>query len=600
MLGTVAQRLREVTVRPTVGARERQRWDELMGAHHYLPFRTLVGRSVRHVAVLGERWLALVGWQAGAFKLRARDEWIGWLPEQQFRRLHLVANNSRFVILPEAQGTMNLASRVLGQSVRRLSGDMRKIHGHPALLAESFIDPSRFTGACYRAANWQVLGRTKGFSRNPGVPVTWTAHGRPKEILVYPLVPDAREQLRALDDAAHWRSEGEPVPLTTNRMGSLFECLNTVAEFRGRRGRRYPLATVLAIATAAKLAGYHGVTAFAEFAQALSQEQLRALRAYYSHRLGRFTAPTVTTFHNILTALDPDVLDRAVRTWAAQRSAGEEPVAIDGKSVRGAARQNPDGQNLLVAAAEHCCGLILGQEAVPDKSNEIPAVRTLTSGLALAGRVVTVDALHTQDHTARHLVENCQANYVMTAVKSNRLALFADLAGLGLGATPGPRHRASRRGTEDKRHGRLEKRSCRVIDLSPDAHAGKAKLPHRRVAFRIERERRHRKTGVVQHETVHGLSSLPFEHASAERILALVRGHWSIENRVHYVRDVSYDEDRCRVHTGHLPRNLACLTNVAISIVRLKGRFDYLPQAHRHYARCPEQAVRHLLEPATP
>ena len=102
------------------------------------------------------------------------------------------------------------------------------------------------------------------------------------------------------------------------------------------------------------------------------------------------------------------MLDRAVRTWAAQRSAGQEPVAIDGKSVRGAARQNPDGQNLLVAAAEHCCGLILGQEAVPDKSNEIPAVRTLTSGLALAGRVVTVDALHTQDHTARHLVENCK------------------------------------------------------------------------------------------------------------------------------------------------------------------------------------------------
>ena len=179
MLDTITQRLREVTVRAAVGALERQRWDELMGAHHYLPFRTLVGRSVRHVAVLGERWLALVGWQAGAFKLRARDEWIGWLPEQPFRRLHLVANNSRFVILPQAQGTMNRASRVLGQSVRRLSGDMRKVHAHPALLAETFIDPSRFTGACYRAANWQALGRTKGFSRNPGMPVTWIAHGRP-------------------------------------------------------------------------------------------------------------------------------------------------------------------------------------------------------------------------------------------------------------------------------------------------------------------------------------------------------------------------------------------------------------------------------------
>ena len=79
MLDTIAQRLREVTVRPTAGGRERQRWDALMSAHHYLPFRGLVGRSVHHVAVLGEHWLALIGWHAGAFKLKARDGWIGWL-----------------------------------------------------------------------------------------------------------------------------------------------------------------------------------------------------------------------------------------------------------------------------------------------------------------------------------------------------------------------------------------------------------------------------------------------------------------------------------------------------------------------------------------
>ena len=101
MLELISRRLREVTVRPAVGADERIRWDALMGAHHYLPFRGLVGRSVRHVAVLGEHWLALVGWHAGAFKLKARDRWIGWLPEQQFRRLHLIANNARFLILPE-------------------------------------------------------------------------------------------------------------------------------------------------------------------------------------------------------------------------------------------------------------------------------------------------------------------------------------------------------------------------------------------------------------------------------------------------------------------------------------------------------------------
>ena len=593
MRDTIARRLREVTVRPTVGVGERRRWDALMGAHHYLPFRGLVGRSVRHVAVLGELWLALVGWHAGAFKLKARDRWIGWLPEQQFRRLHLIANNARFVILPGC-GAANLASRVLGLSVRRVSDDFCAVHGHPVLLAETFVDRSRFTGTCYRAANWHALGHTRGFARRPGGPATWVPHGQPKEVLVYPLVRDARERLRALDDGPTWRSEGDPQPWTASRLQSLWECLRTVPEFRGTRGRRYPLATILAIAVAAKLAGYHGVTAFAEFAKGLTQHQLRALRAFYSHPLGRFTAPSATAFFKVLVALDPEVLDRAARAWAAQQSR-DEPVAIDGKCIRGAARHNPGAKHHLVAAVEHQSGVVLAQQAVADKSNEIPTVRTLTSALALRGRVVTLDPMHTQDHTARHLVERCGAHYLMTAVKGNRLGLLLDLQRLDWER---PEVRATEHRTWEKGHGREENRSCRVIDLS--AQPNIAALPHRQVAFRIERERRIRKTGELQHETVHGLTSLPPHKATAESVLALVRGHWSIENRLHHVRDVSYDEDRSRVRTGHLPRNLACLTNLAISIVRIQGRFDYLPQAHRHYARRPQDAVRQLLEPPRP
>ena len=429
MLELISRRLREVTVRPAVGADERCRWDALMGAHHYLPFRGLVGRSVRHVAVLGEHWLALVGWHAGAFKLRARDRWIGWLPEQQFRRLHLIANNARFLILPECAAA-NPASRVLGLSLRRLSGDFRAMHGHPILIAETFVDPARFTGACYRAANWQALGHTRGFARKPGTPATWVPHGRPKEVLVYPLARDAREQLCRLDDAPKWRSEGDPRPWTTHRLRSLWECLHGVPDFRSTRGRRYPLATILAIAVAAKLAGYHGATAIGEFSQALTQHQLRALRAFYSPRLGRFTAPSTTAFVKVLTNLDPDVLDRAARTWAAQQASRTDPVAIDGKYIRGAARHNPGAKHLLVAAAEHRSGIVLGQEAVEDKSNEIPAVRTLVTGLDLTGRVVTLDAMHTNHHTARCLVEQCGAHYVMTAVKDNCPNLLAELAGL--------------------------------------------------------------------------------------------------------------------------------------------------------------------------
>ena len=156
---------REVTVRPVRDAHERRRWDALTSEFHYLPFNGLFGQSLRHVAVRGETWVALVGWTAGAFKVGVRDAWIGWSRERQFRRLKLIANNSRFVILGGKGATRNLASRVLGLSLRRLSRDMRAAHGFPVLLAETFVDPSRFAGTCYRASNWRMLGRTRGTAR---------------------------------------------------------------------------------------------------------------------------------------------------------------------------------------------------------------------------------------------------------------------------------------------------------------------------------------------------------------------------------------------------------------------------------------------------
>ena len=325
--------------------------------------RRLVLRRGRRcgVGVLGKHWLALIGWHAGSFKLKAR--WIGWLPEQQYRRMHLVANNTRFVILPRC-AVPNLASRELALSVRRLSEDFRAAHGHAVLLAETFVERSRFTGACYPAASWQVLGQTRGFARRPGAVATEVAHGQPKEVLVYPLVRDARERLRALGDGPTWRSEGDPEPWTANRLRSAWECLRTMPEFCGTRGWRYPLATILVIAVAAKLAGYHGTRAFAEFAQGLTQHQLRALRAFYSRSLGRFNVPTTAAFFNVLVALDPDVLHRAARAWAKQQNRDHEPVAIDGKRIRGAARHDPQRKHHLVAAVEHHSGTVLVREAV--------------------------------------------------------------------------------------------------------------------------------------------------------------------------------------------------------------------------------------------
>ena len=146
----------------------------------------------------------------------------------------------------------------------------------------------------------------------------------------------------------------------------------------------------------------------------------------------------------------------------------------------------------------------------------------------------------------------------MTAVKDNQPTLLDDLRAIDR------EHRAVRATeyrTVDKAHGRIETRTCRVVDLGAEPWNDRLALPHRRQAFRIERTRQHCRSGHTQHETVHGLTSVPREQASAEHLLRLVRGHWSIENRLHRVRDTSCDEDRCRVHVRHLPRHLACLTN---------------------------------------
>ena len=156
--------LRAVTVRPTWGAQEHRRWDRLVAAHHYLPFHGVIGKGLRHVAEHGEHWLALLGWQPGAFKLATRDGWIGWSAKQHFRRLHLIAHNSRFVILT-LRREPNLASRVLGLSLRRLSQDMQAAHGYPALLAETFVETPRCTGAVYQASGWTRVGTTQGRGR---------------------------------------------------------------------------------------------------------------------------------------------------------------------------------------------------------------------------------------------------------------------------------------------------------------------------------------------------------------------------------------------------------------------------------------------------
>ena len=147
---------------------ERIRWDRLMNQHHYLGFKRFPGRGLPYVFEWRGQWVGLAGWQSGAFKCRPRDQWIGWKRELQFTRMHLIANNTRFLILGAPGCFPNLASFALAAMVQRLSADWSAAYGHSLLLAETFVDPSKFCGYMYKEAGWTQLGRTKGYARANG------------------------------------------------------------------------------------------------------------------------------------------------------------------------------------------------------------------------------------------------------------------------------------------------------------------------------------------------------------------------------------------------------------------------------------------------
>jgi len=412
--------LSEVVVRP-IQRHERERWDALMRQHHYLGFNRTVGRALRQVAEYRGQWVALLLWQASALMCAPRERWINWARPIQFQCLHLIVNNARFLILPGGQ-VPHLASRVLGQSLRRLPDDWEHFHGYRPLLAETFVDPTRFQGTCYRAANWQYLGTTRGYARHAG---RYRHHGQPKTVWIYPLHRRARHWLRQPRPHPDWSTAMQKIELSDLEMERLREQLHRLPEPRGGRRQLHPLPTVLTIALAATLAGARGYLAISEYAARLSQVQLKRLRAYFNRKKQRFIAPSEPTFRRVLQQVDPVALEQAFSAWVQASAPADEPLAVDGKTLKGA-RRDDGSQVHLLAALFHRQGSVLAQRAVDAKSNEIPALRALLEPLCIEGRVVTADALHTQRETARFLVEEKGAHYLFT-VKDNQKTLADDI-----------------------------------------------------------------------------------------------------------------------------------------------------------------------------
>ncbi len=359
----------------------------------------------------------------------------------------------------------------------------------------------------------------------------------------------------------------------------LLEALARVPDPRDPRGRRYPLVPVLAIAVCATLAGARSYAAIAEWA-AGAPPRLRA-------RLGLpGTVPDLVTIWRVLTAVDPAALDRAAGAWVSAQLAGRRPpgervvLAVDGKTVRGARAAGGSAPHLL-ACLDHGTGVVLAQSAVGSKTNEITMfTAVLDQAGELAGVLVTADALHAQREHADWLHER-GAHYLVT-VKGNQPGLLRQLRSLPWKGVPQGHVQQGRA------HGRIERRIVKVVTVT----AGLA-FPHAAQAIQVTRRTRRPGSRKWRTETSYAITSLQASQAHPDQLAQWIRGHWKIENQLHWVRDVTFGEDASTARTGTGPHVMAALRNLVISILRLAGHAS-IASALRHAARDPARAFRLL------
>lgn len=371
-----------------------------------------------------------------------------------------------------------------------------------------------------------------------------------------------------------------PVRTETNleaeAVTSLYHALQALPDPRRKQGRRYSLAVILCLVILAKLAGEQTMSGVTEW--------VRHRGPLLAQRLGlrRASMPCQTTYSNVLARVDGHQLDALLRAffvrWEAQSRCGTEPsrlrtpesqadhrhLALDGKTIRSTTAQPQPVHQL--ACYEVATGIVLWHRNVGQKENEISALKPLLTSDTVTGRILTLDAMHTQRALCAQ-VHWLSGHYILLA-KDNQPTLRGDIADLFADPIP-DRRRWQAAETWDKAHGRLEHRS---LVCSPDLNDWFAKeWAGIEQVFRLERTVRFLHTNHLRQEVVYGLSNLPMRHTPPARMLALIRAHWAIENRLHWRRDVRLGEDACQTRSGPVPSLLAQLNSTVLSLLDRVG-----------------------------
>jgi predicted transposase YbfD/YdcC len=371
--------------------------------------------------------------------------------------------------------------------------------------------------------------------------------------------------------------------------------LAAVPDPRKARGRRYPWPLLLTVIGAALASGQQGLRAVGQWV-AEHREELAPLLDLPPGRV-----PSTATLRRAVRAVDVGALEARVAGFAAAlappapEARGDEAPpdappwvgqAIDGKAVRGANRHGAHVH--LVGLVRHGDGQVLGQVAVGDKSNEITAAPVLLAGRSLAGTVTTTDAQLTQRKLARQIRD--QGGHYLMVVKANHPDLSTAIVAL-FAEPPAPDAADTIEAvtTVDKGHGRLE---TRTLERSA-ALNGYLEWPDVGQVLRRTCRRVSTATGQITEEVTYGVTSLPSAAASAAQVEARWRGHWTIEHRVHRVRDGTLAEDACQVRVGNAPQALAALRNGLLTLLRALG-WANIADAVRHYGAFAPRAIRLL------
>lgn len=380
---------------------------------------------------------------------------------------------------------------------------------------------------------------------------------------------------------------GYPASEIVFDVGSLMAHLYCLTDPRKARGVRYQLVHLLTFLILAKLGGEDGMKGMTEWVKLRGKELVRMLN------LSRESLPHQTTYERVLETLDVDEFERVVGDFFAQQGRGNLTVTLDGKVLRGTIPEGETQGIHLLAAYVPEQGVVLMQVEVERKANAIIAAPYLLEAIDLRDCVVTGDAMFTQRDLCEQIVVS-GGDYVFP-VKGNQAKLQAAIAAVFMPAPVSAGHSPVRlpetyTETHSLGHGRSEHRYLTISSQLNDY----LDWPHLGQVFRLQRVVQRQKTGKITYQVVFGVTSLSAADCSPERLMYLLRTHWHIENRLHYVRDVTFHEDACQIREPKRQRILASLNNLVIGLIR-QCDFDYVPEARRFFSFHYDQALQLLL-----